>query len=179
MFGQNYRVIDEATKRGYIVAAPLGYRVDGGYGRGNTRRAELSEADTMEVLDRVRHSYKIDDHRIYLMGHSLGGFGTWFLGPKYPAIWAAMGPISGGGTPASLERIKDIPEIVIHGDADTVVPVQSSRAMVEAAKKYGIEMKYIEVPGGTHGDVAGPNMSAIFDFFDTHKKGAAATGGGQ
>jgi len=179
MFGQNYRVIDEATKRGYIVAAPLGYRVDGGYGRGNTRRAELSEADTMEVLDRVRHSYKIDDHRIYLMGHSLGGFGTWFLGPKYPAIWAAMGPISGGGVPASLERIKDIPEIVIHGDADTVVPVQSSRAMVEAAKKFGIEMKYIEVPGGTHGDVAGPNMSAIFDFFDTHKKGAGATGGGQ
>jgi hypothetical protein len=41
-------------------------------------------------------------------------------------------------------------------------------------------MKYIEVPGGTHGDVAGPNMSAIFDFFDTHKKGGAApTVGGQ
>jgi predicted esterase len=179
MFGQAYRVPVEAEKRGYIVASPLGYRIDGGYGRAATKAGTLSEADVMEVLARVRHDYKIDDNRIYLLGHSMGGFGTWVLGPKYPTIWAAMAPISGGGQPASLEKIRDIPEIVVHGDADNVVPVSSSRTMVEAAKKLGIEVKYIEVPGGTHGDVAAPNMSAIFDFFDAHRKGKAATGGGQ
>jgi predicted peptidase len=177
MFGQAYRVPVEAEKRGYIVASPLGYRIDGGYGRAATKAGTLSEADVMEVLARVRRDYKIDDNRIYLLGHSMGGFGTWVLGPKYGSIWAAMAPISGGGSPASLEKIRDIPEIVVHGDADNVVPVVSSRTMVEAAKKLGIEVKYIEVPGGTHGDVAAPNMSAIFDFFDTHRKGKAATGG--
>jgi len=179
MFGQAYRVPVEAEKRGYIVAAPLGYRIDGGYGRAATKAGALSEADVMEVLARVRHDYKIDDSRIYLLGHSMGGFGTWVLGPKYPTIWAAMAPISGGGQPASLEKIRDIPEIVVHGDADNVVPVGSSRTMVEAAKKLGIEVKYIEVPGGTHGDVAAPSMSAIFDFFDAHRKGKTSTGGGQ
>jgi len=179
MFGQAYRVPVEAEKRGYIIAAPLGYRIDGGYGRAATKAGALSEADVMEVLARVRHDYKIDDSRIYLLGHSMGGFGTWVLGPKYPSIWAAMAPISGGGQPASLEKIRDIPEIVVHGDADNVVPVGSSRTMVEAAKKLGIDVKYIEVPGGTHGDVAAPNMSAIFDFFDAHRKGKTATGGGQ
>jgi dienelactone hydrolase len=180
MFGQTYRVPVEAEKRGYIVAAPLGYRIDGGYGRAATRAGALSEADVMEVLARVRHDYKVDDSRIYLLGHSMGGFGTWVLGPKYPSIWAAMAPISGGGQPASLEKIKDIPEIVVHGDADNVVPVGSSRTMVEAAKNLGIEVKYIEVPGGTHGDVAAPSMSAIFDFFDAHRKGKRSpTGGGQ
>ncbi len=178
MFGPNYRALPEAEKRGYILVSPLGYRIDGGYGRANTKAGQLSELDVMTVLARVRKDYKIDESRIYLMGHSMGGFGTWVLGPKY-GFWAALAPISGGGQPASLEKIKDIPEIVVHGDADTVVPVGSSRMMVDAAKKLGIEMKYIEVPGGTHGDVAAPNMSAIFDFFDAHKRAAKPVTGGQ
>jgi predicted esterase len=179
MFGANYRALPEAEKRGYILVSPLGYRIDGGYGRAATKAGALSEADVMEVLARVRRDYKIDDSRIYLMGHSMGGFGTWVLGPKYPSIWAAMAPISGGGNPESLKKILDIPEIVVHGDADNTVPVQSSRTMVEAAKKLGIEIKYIEVPGGSHTDVPGPNMGAIFDFFDAHRKGKVSTGGGQ
>jgi predicted esterase len=177
MFGANYRALPEAEKRGYILVSPLGYRIDGGYGRAATKAGARSEADVMEVLARVRRDYKIDDNRIYLMGHSMGGFGTWVLGPKYPTIWTAMAPISGGGNPEALKKILGIPEIVVHGDADNTVPVQSSRTMVEAAKKLGIEINYIEVPGGSHTDVPGPNMSAIFDFFDAHRKGKPATGG--
>ena len=76
MFGANYRVIPEAEKRGYIIAAPLGYRIDGGYGRNmgsDNKRSKLSEQDVMHVLELVRKDYKIDDQRIYLMGHSMGG----------------------------------------------------------------------------------------------------------
>ena len=54
----------------------------------------------MQVLARVRQHYKIDDSRIYLMGHSMGAIGTWFLGAKYPDIWAALGTIAGTGSPA-------------------------------------------------------------------------------
>ena len=177
-FGPNYRALPEAEKRGYILVAPLGFRIDGGYGgRGavHTRNQQLSEQDVMEVLRMVRERYKVDDNRIYLLGHSMGAIGTWLLGPKYPDIWAALAPISGAGDPASVEKTRDIPEIVVHGDADTVVPVGSSRVMVAAMKKLGVEVKYIEVPGGTHSDVAAPNMPAIFDFFDAHRKGAKST----
>ncbi|MBZ5609434.1 MAG: hypothetical protein LAP38_14320 [Acidobacteriia bacterium] len=177
-FGPNYRALDEAEKRGYILVAPLGYRIDGGYGgRGavHTRSQQFSEQDVMEVLRLVRERYKIDDNRIYLLGHSMGAIGTWLLGPKYPNIWAVLAPISGAGDPASVEKTRDIPEIVVHGDADNVVPVNSSRVMVAAMKKLGVEVKYIEVPGGSHGDVAAPNMSAIFDFFDAHRKGVKST----
>jgi len=177
-FGPNYRALPEAEKRGYILVAPLGFRIDGGYGgRGavHTRNQQLSEEDVMDVLRLVREHYKIDNNRIYLLGHSMGAIGTWLLGPKYPDIWAALAPISGAGDPASVEKTRDIPEIVVHGNADTVVPVNSSRVMVDAMKKLGVEVKYIEVPGGTHGDVAAPNMSAIFDFFDSHRKGVKST----
>ena len=109
-----------AESHGYIVAAPLGYRVDGSYGWGlgkppadpDTRRTQdFSEQDVMQVLQRMRQLYKIDDSRIYLMGHSMGAIGTWKIAPKYPDIWAAIAPFSGSGAPATLEKIRSVPEI--------------------------------------------------------------------
>ncbi|HWZ42760.1 MAG TPA: PHB depolymerase family esterase [Candidatus Saccharimonadales bacterium] len=178
-----YGVAKLAELHGYIVAAPLGYRVDGGYGAFRApgqanRRADLSEQDVLEVLRLVKGQYRIDEGRIYLMGHSMGAYGTWALGAAHPEIWAALGPISGGGNPASVEKMKAIPEIVVHGDADDIVPVMNSRTMVDAMKKLGVEVKYIEVPGGNHINIAGSNMSAIFDFFDAHKKGGASAASG-
>ena len=173
-----------AEQHGYIVAAVLGYRVDGSYGWGlgnppadpTTRRTQdLSEQDVMHVLDLARKSYKIDPNRIYLMGHSMGGIGTWKLAPKYPDIWAAIAPFSGSGQPATLERIRTVPEFVVHGDNDPTVNVQGSRTMVAKAKELGIEVKYVEVPGGNHGSVVAPNFAGMFDFFDAHKKTAKST----
>jgi poly(3-hydroxybutyrate) depolymerase len=172
-----------AESHGYIVAAPLGYRVDGSYGWGlgnpptdpaTKRTQELSEQDVMQVLQRVRQLYKIDESRIYLMGHSMGAIGTWKIAPKYPDIWAAIAPISGSGAPATLERIRSVPEIVVHGDADPTVNVSGSRAMVAKLKELGTEYGYIEVPGGLHSDVVAPNIAAVVDFFDAHRKPARA-----
>src|SRR5262249_30185478 len=153
MFGANYKMIpDLAEQHGYLVVAPLGYRIDGFYGfaagGSASRRSELSAQDVMEVLRRVRQQYKIDDNRIYLMGHSMGGIGTWALGAKHADIWAALGPIAGLGNPATMTAMRHIPEIVVHGDADNVVPVNGSRVMVAELKRLGGELKYIEVPGG-------------------------------
>ena len=172
------RVPALAEERGYIVVAPLGYRVDGFYGSNilaatdpiARRRTELSEQDVMDVLRRTRDQYKIDDSRIYLMGHSMGAIGTWAIAAKYPEIWAALGPISGMGSPATVERMRHIPQVVVHGDNDPTVNVNGSRTMVAEMKKLGVEVKYIEVPGGNHTDIAVPNLPAIFDFFDSHRK---------
>jgi poly(3-hydroxybutyrate) depolymerase len=173
-----------AESHGYIVAAPLGYRVDGSYGWGlgtapsdpATRRTQdLSEQDVMQVLLRVRRTYKIDDNRIYLLGHSMGAIGTWKIAPKYPDIWAAIAPFSGAGVPATLERIRTVPEIIVHGDADPTVNVSGSRNMVAKLKELGVEHKYIEVPGGVHSDVVAPNLKAVIEFFDTHKKTAKSS----
>jgi poly(3-hydroxybutyrate) depolymerase len=173
-----------AESHGYIVAAPLGYRVDGSYGWGlgnppadpTTRRTqELSEQDVVQVLQRMRQQYKIDENRIYLMGHSMGGIGTWKIAPKYPDIWAAIAPISGNGAADTLEKIRHIPEIIVHGDADPTVAVAGSRTMVAKLKELGVEHRYIEVPGGLHGDVVAPNIPAIVEFFDTHRKSVKPT----
>lgn len=173
-----------AERHGYIVASPFGYRTDGSYGWGvgnapadpDTRRLqERSEADVMRVLALVKQMYKIDESRIYLVGHSMGAGGTWKIAAKYPDIWAAVAPIAGGGDPATLERLKHVPVIVVHGDADNTVNVQGSRNMVARAKTLGMDVEYIEVAGGSHDGVVGPNYPAIFSFLDKHHKPGAAT----
>lgn len=185
-FFDNYdkRLPPLAEQHGYIVVAPLGYRVDGSYGWGlgnapadpNARRTQMfSEQDVMQVLQRVRQLYKIDESRIYLLGHSMGAIGTWKIATKYPDIWAAIAPISGAGAADTLERVRTIPEIIVHGDADPTVNVAGSRTMVAKLKELGTEFKYIEVPGGLHSDVVAPNLGAIIDFFDSHRKAAKAT----
>ena len=168
-----------AEERGYIVAAPLGYRVDGGYGRNNGSRSteelpklELSEKDVLHVLDLMKRDYRIDPERIYIAGHSMGGAGAWYLAPRYSQVWAALASFAGGGDPATMAGMKHIPQFIVHGDADATASVEQSRTMVAEMKRIGVEHRYIEVPGGTHGGVVAPNLRAMFDFFDAHKRTA-------
>jgi predicted esterase len=156
----------EAEKRGYIVACPKGRQPASMY-RGP------AEQDVMDVLAEVRRVYNVDPDRIYLTGHSMGGFGTWAIAMHHPEVFAALAPVAGGGNPLELSKIVQIPELVVHGDADMTVRVESSRTMVEAARKLGIEVKYIEVPKGSHVNVVVPTFKDVFDWFDAHKRKAA------
>src|SRR5262245_25760994 len=90
---------DLAEANGYIVVAPMGFSLSGWWGAraGNPvataqkkpgtedvyKVGELSEIDAMTLLKSVREKYNIDPNRIYLMGHSMGGAGTYYLGSKY------------------------------------------------------------------------------------------------
>jgi predicted peptidase len=100
----------------------------------------------------------------------MGAIGTWHLGAKYPDIWAALAPFAGFAFPATVAAMKQIPEIVVHGGADALLPVAFSRAMVAEMKKLGVEHRYIEVAGGDHNNIVEPNLAAVLDFFDAHRK---------
>jgi poly(3-hydroxybutyrate) depolymerase len=173
---------DLAEKYGYIVVAPMGNNERGWYGaralvKGKTTEpenlSELSEKDVMNVLEIVKKDYKIDPDRIYLMGHSMGGGGTWHLGIKYPDIWAGLAPIAPAiFRPATdVEKIKHIPVILVQGDKDTLVPVAGARRWAEQMKKFEMDYEYLEIKDGDHGRVAADNLPKIFEFFDKRKRG--------
>src|SRR4051812_7541910 len=67
-----------------------------------TQLHAASEKDVMNVLEMIRKEFKIDDDRIYLMGHSMGGAGTMYLGVKYASIWAAIGAEAPATAPAGM-----------------------------------------------------------------------------
>jgi poly(3-hydroxybutyrate) depolymerase len=174
---------EQAEKRGYIVAAPMGYNERGWYGQSAPKfgkkgddpenLSELSEKDVMNVLGIVKKEYSVDPDRVYLMGHSMGGGGTWFLGIKHADEWAALAPIAPAifsKRPDELEKIKTMPVILVQGDKDTLVPVAGARRWADQMKKLEMTYDYIEVEGGDHGSVVGQNVPKIFEFFDKHKR---------
>ena len=167
-----------AQEHGYIVVSPMGYNSSGWYGsRGQTSRfskpnnlGELSEKDVMNVLGIIREEFNLDDNRIYLMGHSMGGGGTWHLGMKYPEIWAALAPVA-PAPPKNIQdlvKIRDMPVIVVQGDRDGLV--RSSRIWVAKMKELGMNHEYIEVKGGNHIRPAYEKLPEIYDFFNRHSK---------
>jgi len=142
---------------------------------------EASEKDVMTVLDMVRKEFNVDERRIYLMGHSMGGAGTYYLGSKHANIWAALAPIAPAAMGMTndrakvLQAIKDgnVPMLVSMGDADEAVPVANVRTWVDTMKELQMNFEYKEHPGVTHGPIMAASMTDIYAFFGKHSKPAA------
>jgi predicted esterase len=158
------------------AAAPQGRR-GGGPGGANANDPpnlrELSEKETLQVIELVRKEFTVDDKRTYVMGHSMGGAGTLYLAIKYPQRWAAAAAIAPAAFTVDKEglaRIPKMPLMVVHGDMDTVVPTSVGRAWVDAMKALNMNYQYIEVPGGDHGSVISSHQADIFAFFAKHSR---------
>ncbi|MBN2279129.1 MAG: prolyl oligopeptidase family serine peptidase [Candidatus Marinimicrobia bacterium] len=135
--------------------------------------------DAIEVLAEAKKNYKIDDEKIYLTGHSMGGHGTWYLGVTYPDKWATIGPSAGWisywtyvshrmqshtdelwkmmrrssrptDTYGLVDNIADKGIYIIHGADDDVVKADQAHQMIDTLKAHGINYKYHEEPGAGH-----------------------------
>lgn len=109
-------------------------------------------AQGKSVIDLIKDISKelpVDKDRIYITGYSMGGYGTWWALGEEPKLFAAGVPIAGGGQPSKTSAMRKIPIWAFHGAKDTTVPVEQTRAMVEALKKRG-HVKYTEFPDKGH-----------------------------
>jgi predicted esterase len=134
---------------------------------------ELSEKDVMTVLDMMRKEFNVDERRTYLMGHSMGGSGTLYLGAKHPAVWAAVAAIAppgalGAGSADGLAAAK-VPVFVVQGDMDPAVPVAGTRRYIDRLKEQNATYEYLEIPGADHSITGIPE---IYKFFEKHSKPA-------
>jgi predicted peptidase len=179
-------LVELAERYGYIVATPMGYNERGWYGaRGqgnefNQRQADpgpanlgaWSEQDVLNVLKQVRADFNVDAKRIYLIGQSMGGGGTLYLGSKYPEPWAALAAMAPAIyiSPDTIAGARKLPIMVIQGDADTSVDPNVTRKWVAKMKELGMNYQYIEVPGGTHASAGRLNIDKVFAFLDQQKK---------
>jgi len=93
---------------------------------------------------------QVDSKRIYVMGLSMGGYGTWDAIQRRPNFFAAAVPICGGGDTSLAPRLTKLPIWAWHGDQDKVIKPSRSRDMIEAIKKIGGTPKYSEIKGRGH-----------------------------
>jgi len=124
------------------------------------------------LLDQVLAKYNVDRNRVYLTGLSLGGYGAWDLATRYPAYFAAVAPVCGGGNARATRNMRGVPTWVFHGRKDEAVPEEESARMVEALKAAGGDVKYTVLPEGGHVDawVHAYGDAGLFDWFLQHSK---------
>jgi hypothetical protein len=96
-------------------------------------KSESWEPDKiLNVLNWVKSNYKIDSNRIYVVGMSLGGYGTFDFAGKYPNEISAAIALCGGGKEKYAANLATVPLWIMHGIADRAVPVSQSQKMEKA-----------------------------------------------
>ncbi len=103
------------------------------------------------LIDSLQSLYPVDASRIYVMGMSMGGKGTYELVSRRPDTFAAAIAICGGGNEAAAAKYATkTPFWVFHGEQDDVVPPALSVAMARALAKAGGNPKLTLYPDANH-----------------------------
>ena len=189
----NRQLLRLAEQHGYVLVSPLGYNSLGAYGTPlrlpavfgqpeaaakqraavtpeQERTLELSEKDVLNVLEIVLNEYPIDQTSMFLMGHSMGSGGTWYLGAKYFELWRAIAPMSGPFVDEAnypWDRIRPMPIMMSEG-TKALPSVKGSYLMRDWMIAHGFDLEYLEVDAD-HGGMVPLVLPAVFDFFDRYR----------
>ncbi len=101
----------------------------------------------LALIGEIKQEFPIDDLRIYAIGSSGGGVGTWNILLARPEMFAAAIPVCGRFTPQpeDVATLTRIPLWCFHGDADPLVDVKFSRDAFAKLSDSGAVMKYTEL----------------------------------
>lgn len=103
----------------------------------------------LECVEELSASFSIDPNRVYVTGHSMGGFGTFNVLSSDPNVWAAAAVVAGGGDPNSgVFHFSHVPVWVFVGEKSPIL--RYSRDMVDALKRLGGTPNYTVVKGAGH-----------------------------
>lgn len=133
-------------ERPCLILAPLCYQPHGGTGGGWTA---APGDETLDLLkDLLKELPIIDPDRVYVIGYSMGGFGTWHFLKEESRLFAAGVPIAGYSH--DVGKLKSMPIWSFHGAKDDVVQVEGARNCADELKRSKV-FKYTEFPDAGHG----------------------------
>ncbi|HZY78959.1 MAG TPA: dienelactone hydrolase family protein [Cyclobacteriaceae bacterium] len=93
----------------------------------------------------------VNKKQVYITGLSMGGMGTFEMVYRNPKLFAAAAPICGGGDASAYSKKQTKTRYwIFRGDADAVVEVKYSRAMVERLKDLKADVRYTEYKDVNH-----------------------------
>ncbi len=102
------------------------------------------------LIDEIIEKYKVNKEKIYMIGCSMGAFGTWTMAMEFPKFFRAIVPICGGGMAWRADVIKDLRIHAFHGSEDDVVNVFYSIDLIEKLKSLGSTATLTVLEGYTH-----------------------------
>jgi predicted peptidase len=151
------------------LPGPRGFSVPHSLDRGTWYYRDYLEV-VNKLLSHLVEAYAVDESRIYCVGASMGGAGTWKMASMFPERFAAIAPLCGEGNPADACKVKDIPIWVFHCEDDEIMPVKGSDEMVEALKACGGKVEYKREKGGDHEECWSNDFDDLYKWLLKHKK---------
>ena len=136
--------VDVADQWGFVVVCPTALAA----GWASPKNEPLIDA----VIEEMLLLFNVDESRVYLTGHSMGGGGAWQWGPARAEVWAAFSPCAGWGGPNGCDG-KSLPVYIYHGGDDAIVAPGSDRSAATslASGKKKADFVYTEIDGVGHG----------------------------
>jgi phospholipase/carboxylesterase len=117
-------------------------------------------------LDEILAARGLDESRLALVGFSQGTMMSLYVGLRRPKPLAAIVGYSGAllGAEALADEIRSRPPVLlVHGDADPIVPVSALPHAAAALKAAGVEVEELLRPGLAHGiDQLGLERGGLF-----------------
>ncbi len=164
-----------AASKGCIVVFPTVLQKDA-----TAWNTEREEKYVLEIIEAVKRTAAVDTNRIYLVGHSMGGFGTWSIGGHFADLFAGLGPCAGGvflvlggdkpaAAPGVLPNLHNTPVYFYHSTDDAQVPPKADQvaaeilAGLEKEHPGGFKHTYVEYTDLGHG-VPAKGMGPVIDY---------------
>lgn len=125
-----------------------------------------------KVYEFLKAHYAFDHNKFYVIGMSMGGWGTLNYVNKYPDEVAACIGICGGcdaKTPCGLNKV---PTWIVHAADDDVTPVSCSDRVVEAMKSCGSTnlLKYSRLTKGGHSLIELFRYKSLYKWLFLHNR---------
>lgn len=142
-----YGVIDAIIKGKRIPAVVLTPQNNGG---------AWSPQKLNMLLEWTLKNCNIDETRVYVLGMSLGGYGTMDFAGTYPEKIAAAMALCGGCYLKNWDGLAKLPLWIMHGTADKAVAVSESKKVVNYLLKNTDAklLRYDWFPNGSHSELA-------------------------
>ncbi|MFN0205270.1 MAG: hypothetical protein ACKVS6_03020 [Planctomycetota bacterium] len=131
---------------------------------------DITERFVLDLLEHAKRTYKLDTNKIFMGGHSMGGYGTWTLGGRHADLFAGLVAFAGAATPyrdrnnakkiegiveGHLPNLRNIPIFVYHSKDDPRVDFETNEYAVQELGRLqkehgGYSHKYDFVDGKGH-----------------------------
>jgi len=137
---------------------------------------EREERYVLEIINDMKRMFNIDTNQVYLLGYSMGGYGTWSIGTAHADLFAAISPMEGAVnnySPGTIANLKNTPIWIFHGAKDMRVPPDADRKaaeiLEELKKKYG-PYDYVYDEDKNTGHTNPPNLPNIWKWMFARKR---------
>lgn len=114
--------------------------------KGSWHKADM--LTTLRELITLFQPY-VNTRRIYILGESAGGYGTWAMASAYPQLFAAAFPVA-ATVKGDINQIQYTPVCTVVGEKDKSAPEAKLRPVVEQLQALGAEVHFQVIPKAKH-----------------------------